>query len=178
MRYGRDLGLVPDAAWQDYQAKEERIGAATAFLRRTRVKNEAGERSSLLQYLKKPDVGLKDVLRYGQLPVELSYEETRYIESEAKYEGYIRKQEREIAKAERVDSMKIPRDTDFRSVSGLTREAVEKLEKKRPATLGDARKIPGMTPAAVQNIGLHIEILKKKGSRAASVSRETESENE
>jgi tRNA uridine 5-carboxymethylaminomethyl modification enzyme len=178
MRYGRDLGLVPDAVWQDYQAKEERIGAATAFLKTNRVSAEAGERPSLFQYLKKPDVELKNVLKYGQLPVELSYEETRYIESEAKYEGYIRKQEREIAKAERVDSVKIPRDMDFRRISGLTREAVEKLEKTPPATLGEARRIPGITPAAVQNIGLHLEILRKRLGRTRSVPRETGPDDE
>jgi tRNA uridine 5-carboxymethylaminomethyl modification enzyme len=178
MRYGRDLGLVPAAVWQDYQAKEERIGAATAFLKKNRVKAMAGERPSLFQYLKKPDIELKDVLKYGRLPVELSYEETRYIESEAKYEGYIRKQEREIVRAERVDSMKIPRDMDFRRVSGLTREAVEKLEKIRPMTLGEARKIPGMTPAAVQNVGLFVEILRKRQGLSHSVPRETEPDNE
>jgi len=74
--------------------------------------------------------------------------------------------------------MKIPVGVDFRSVSGLTREAVERLERKRPETLGEARKIPGMTPAAVQNLSLHLEILKKKGVPAAHVSRETEPDDE
>jgi tRNA uridine 5-carboxymethylaminomethyl modification enzyme len=67
---------------------------------------------------------------------------------------------------------------DFRGVSGLTREAVEKLAKMRPSTLGQARKIPGMTPAAVQNLGLHLEIQRRKSAVVASVSRGTEPDDE
>jgi len=178
MKYGRDLGLIDDATWAEYQEKARRIGEATAYLKKNRLKSESGERPTILEYLKKPDIGLKDVLKYGQSPPVLSYEETRYIESEAKYEGYIRKQEREIAKAGRADSMRIPGGIDFRSVSGLSREAVEKLEKMKPETLGEARKIPGMTPAAVQNLGLHLEIKAKKRARTSVVSRETEPDDE
>jgi len=174
MRYGRELGLIPDDVWGSRQEKEARIAAATAYLKKTRLRTESGESVSLYGFLKKPEMGLEDVLKYSRPPVDLSHEETRFIESEAKYEGYIRKQEREIAKAGRADAMKIPVSLDFKAVSGLTREAVEKLEKRRPVTLGEARKIPGLTPAAVQNIGLHIEIQRKKGARMASVPRETE----
>lgn len=176
--YGRELGLIPDDAWNDYQAKTKRIEEATAYLKKNTFKDEAGDRVSMLEYLKKPEIGLKDVLKYGQLPVSLSHEETRYIESETKYDGYIRKQEREIAKAARSDLMRIPGDMDFRTVSGLTREAVERLEKSRPKTLGEAKKIPGLTPAALQNIGLNLEIRLKKNSPKAVVSRETEPDHE
>ncbi len=178
MGYGRGLGLVDDPTWAQFQAKEQRIGAVMAYLKKTKLKTTAGDRTAMFEYLKKPEIEIKDVLEYGHLPYDLSYEETRYIESEAKYEGYIRKQEREIAKAARTDSMKIPLGVDFRSVSGLTREAVERLERKRPETLGEARRIPGMTPAAVQNLSLHLEILRKRGVPAAHVSRETEPEDE
>ena len=178
MKYGRSFGLIPDTAWQAFQEKEERLTAAMAYLKKTRQKFESGEHASLYDYLKKPEIGLKDVLKYGHSILELNDEETRYIESEVKYEGYIRKQEREIAKAGRSDSMKITGDLDFRAVSGLSREAVEKLEKNHPATLGEARKIPGMTPAAIQSIGLHLEIQRKKSARIAPVSRETETDDE
>src|SRR5512140_598015 len=176
--YGRELGLVPDETWNDHQAKMKRIAEATAYLKKNTVKDESGNRVSMLEYLKKPEIELKDVLKYGQHPVALSHEETRYIESETKYEGYIRKQELEIAKGARIDSMMIPAGMNFRKVSGLTREAVEKLEKTRPRTLGEARKIPGMTPAAVQNIILSLEIGMKKSARRTLVSRETEPDDE
>jgi tRNA uridine 5-carboxymethylaminomethyl modification enzyme len=178
MMYGRDLGLIPEDTWDDYQAKQARIGEAMAFLKKNRIKNAAGDRVTLFEYLKKPEIGLKDVLEYGQLPFGLSLEERRYIESETKYEGYIRKQEREIAKAGRTDSMRIPKEMDFRKVPGLTREAVERLEKERPSSLGEVRKTLGMTPAAVQNVGLYLEIQRKKGAQTPLVSRETEPDDE
>jgi len=178
MGYGRKLGLITDDIWADHQEKLRRIGEMTAYLKKTKVRNPAGDRVTMYDNLKKHEVELGDVLKYGQPPVAPSHEETRYIESEAKYEGYIRKQEREIAKAGRVDSMKIPSGMDFRKVSGLTREAVERLERRRPETLGEARRIPGLTPAAVQNIGLHLEIQRKKGVPPAPVSRETEPDDE
>jgi tRNA uridine 5-carboxymethylaminomethyl modification enzyme len=178
MKYGRSLGLVPDSIWRSRLEKERRTAAATAYFKKTKHKTDSGESVSLFDLLKKPGIGLKDVLEYGRLPEELSDEEERFIESEAKYEGYIRKQEREIAKTSRADTMKIPSDMDFRSVSGLTREVQEKLESRRPSSLGEARKIPGITPAAVQNIGLHLEIQRKKHARMASVSRGTEPDHE
>lgn len=178
MSYGRELGLVPDGVWGDFLEKQKRVGATFTFLKNNRLKTEAGDSVTLLEYLKKPEVSLRNVLEYGKFPGALSDEESKYIESETKYEGYIRKQEREIAKAMRSDMMKIPGSVDFRMVSGLTREAAEKFEKRRPATLGEARKIPGMTPAAVQNLGLYLEIQGKKGAAKAHVSRETGPDDE
>ncbi len=174
MGYGRELGLVPDDVWREWQKKADRIETALAWLRKTRFKDASGDRPTLFEHLKKPEITFDDVLRYGRLPETLGREDVRFIESEVKYEGYIRKQEKDVAKARRTDSMRIPGDLDFRLVSGLTREAVEKLEKNRPATLGDARRIPGLTPAAVQNVGLHLEIWRKRAARRPAVSRETE----
>lgn len=127
----------------------------------------------MAEHLKKPEIRIGDVLKWDRFPVRLSHEEMRYIESETKYEGYIRKQEREIAKAVRTDSLRIPEGFDFGRVPGLSREAAEKLEKKRPASLGEARRIPGMTPAAVQNIGLYLEIARRKRASEKPVPRET-----
>jgi len=163
MKYGHELGLLPENAWAEFRAKQERVAGAVAFLKKNR----------LYESMKKPEVILKNVLEYGKFPGGLSNEECRYIESEIKYEGYIKKQEKEIAKAMRSDSLKVPPDMDFRNVAGLTREACEKLECTRPSTMGVARKIPGMTPAAVQNLRLHIEILRKKSLRTMPVSRGT-----
>jgi tRNA uridine 5-carboxymethylaminomethyl modification enzyme len=178
MKYGRELGILPETAWEEYQARQERIDKAISFLKKKKRKTAAGDSVTLFEYLKKPEIGLKDVLECDGSPAELSGEESRTVEAEAKYEGYIRKQEREIAKAVRTDSMRIPRDVDFRRISGLTREAVEKFEKRRPPTLGEARKIPGMTPAAVQNLGLYLEIQRKRGALKAPVSRETSEDDE
>jgi tRNA uridine 5-carboxymethylaminomethyl modification enzyme len=173
MEYGLKLGLVPEKTWSEYQEKRVRVASAVSFLRKNRLKSAAGDTVTLFEHLKKPEIGLRSVLEYGKFEEQLSDEDCRHIESETKYEGYIKKQEREIAKSVRIGSMKIPKGVDFRKASGLTREAIEKLEKMRPATLGEARKIPGMTPAAVQNLSLYLEIQAKKGGSRASVSRGT-----
>ena len=178
MKYGRELGLLPESAWTEFQEKRRRTDETLAFLKKNRLKTEFGGSVSLFAYLKKPEIGLKSVLECGKYTETLSDEEIRYIESEVKYEGYIRKQEMVIAKSARSDSVRIPAKMDFQKVSGLTREAVEKLEKVRPATLGAARKISGMTPAAVQNISLHIQIQRKRAVHAAPVSRGTRPDNE
>jgi tRNA uridine 5-carboxymethylaminomethyl modification enzyme len=178
MGYGRELGLVPDDVWADHLARRDRTDKAIAFLGRSKIRTEAGDGISLAAHLKKPEIRLKDVLEYGRFPAVLNDEESRYIESETKYEGYIRKQEKEISKALRTDMMRIPGGFDFRKVPGLTREAVERCEKLKPATLGDARRIPGMTPAAVQNIGLYLEIERKRRGPAGPVSRETGRDDE
>jgi tRNA uridine 5-carboxymethylaminomethyl modification enzyme len=174
MKYGRELGLVPETLWDSYKAKERRLDEAIGFLKKNRLRTAGGDRVTLFEHLKKPEIELKNVLEYGKMPVDLDDEESRFIESETKYEGYIRKQEKEIAKIVRTDSMMIPGGIDFTLVSGLTREAVEKLEKKRPLTLGDAKRISGLTPAAVQNLGLYLEIQRKKNRYKHPVSRETE----
>lgn len=173
MEYGWELGLVPEDTWKEYQEKRDRVESAFSFLRKNRLKSAAGDSVTLFEHLKKPEIGLRSVLEYGKFPGALSDEECRHIESETKYEGYIKKQEREIAKSVRSDSMRIPMNVDFSKVSGLTREAIEKFEEKRPTTLGEARKIPGMTPAAVQNLSLYLEIQAKRVVSRARVSRGT-----
>ena len=86
----------------------------------------------------------------------------RYAEAGAKYEGYLRRQEKEIKKRRRMDQVKLPENIDFSKVPGLTREAVEKLLKSRPRTIGQAKEIPGMTPAAVVSLGLYIQAQKRR----------------
>ena len=173
MGYGRDLGLVPDDAWAGFREKQDRIAKAMSFLKKNKTTTDSGDRVTLADHLKKPEIRIGDVLKWGQFSGTLNGEEMRFIESETKYEGYIKKQERDIAKTVRTDSQRIPDNFDFGRVPGLSREAAEKLEKKRPASLGEARRIPGMTPAAVQNIGLYLEIARRKRASEKPVPRET-----
>jgi tRNA uridine 5-carboxymethylaminomethyl modification enzyme len=171
--YGHDLGLLSESDWEECREKMARTNRTVAFLRKEKTQTGSGESISLFDYLKNPEQRLENVLKCGKFPEKLTVEEMRFVESEVKYEGYIRKQEKEIAKAVRTDQTKIPTALDFNLVPGLTREAVEKLGKLRPATIGDARRIPGMTPAAVQNLGLYLEVKRKKAGRKADVSRGT-----
>ena len=87
----------------------------------------------------------------------------RFAEAEVKYEGYLRRQDQEVERIRRMDKTKIPEGIDFQNVPGLTREVVEKLKKSRPGTIGLAKRIPGITPAAVLNLSLYLKARKKTG---------------
>jgi len=168
MRYGFDLGLIDQGTWLDFEERQRRADDVLGQLRRKKLYGE----------LKKPGVRLRNVLESGGISATIGEEETRFIESEVKYEGYIRKQAKEIEKAVKTARTEIPREMDFAKVPGLTKEAIEKLTAARPATLRDAGRIPGMTPAAVQNVALFLEIAGKKASRRAAVSRGTPPKHE
>ena len=96
-------------------------------------------------------------------------EEARRLETDFKYEGYLQQQERQVERMKRAEARRIPDGFDYRKISGLSREVVEKFTKVRPLTLGQAARIPGVTPAAVSLVNIYIEILQRRGaSQAAS----------
>jgi tRNA uridine 5-carboxymethylaminomethyl modification enzyme len=173
MRYGHELGLISELDWEAQLAKRRKLTGIIRRLKKSRIKAANGDTTSQFDYLKKPEMSLRDVLKYGQAQDDISAEEVRYIESEAKYEGYIRKQEKEIVKTAKANSVKIPAGFDFSGIPGLTREVVEKLGKAKPSTVGQARGLAGITPAAVSNLILYLEIKRKGAIRPSDVSRGT-----
>ncbi len=173
MEHGYDLGLISEDLWVAFLEKRAKLSQVIDFLKKKRTKTKSGDVLTLFNFLKMPENSLNSVLEYEKLREHLDDEEMRCIESEVKYEGYIKKQEKEIAKAIKSDSMQIPPELDLGHVPGLTREAVEKLAKRKPATIREARLIPGITPAAVSNLSLYLEIARKRGAHSKTVSRET-----
>jgi tRNA uridine 5-carboxymethylaminomethyl modification enzyme len=91
-------------------------------------------------------------------------EEARRIETDFKYEGYLAQQERQIERMKRAEARSIPDWFDYRQVSGLSREVVEKLTRVKPLTLGQAARIPGITPAAVSLVNVYIEIFQRRAA--------------
>jgi tRNA uridine 5-carboxymethylaminomethyl modification enzyme len=164
MKYGYSLGLIDNDAYGEHLQKQERTRKVFDFLQKERIVRENEEKSSLKDWLKKPHVGLKTVLEYRKFPENLSDEEMRFIEAEVKYEGYLRRQESEIGRMMKMERMRIPAGLNFSNVPGLTKEAVEKLNKAHPRTLGQAGRIQGMTPAAVFNLGAYIKAKKQRPS--------------
>ena len=84
------------------------------------------------------------------------------METRIKYEGYISRQERQVDKLRHIEDIRLPQDLDYRAVYGLTREAWEKLGRVRPASLGQASRISGITPAALMAIQVHLKRLSGK----------------
>jgi tRNA uridine 5-carboxymethylaminomethyl modification enzyme len=98
----------------------------------------------------------------------LTREEARRVETDFKYEGYLQQQERQMERMKRAESRRIPEWFDYRRVSGLSREVVEKLTRVRPITLGQASRIPGITPAAVSLVNCYIEIFQRRAGEQAA----------
>ena len=163
--YGHRLGLIKPEDYACFLRKQDRIRSMLDWLETEKIDPDGRGRITLKDWLKKPDVFLRSVDDARSLPWELTEEEVRHIESEIKYEGYLKKQAKEIARIEKGDRVKIPPGTDYRKIPGLTSEVVEKLERSDPSTLGEAKRIPGMTPAAVINLHIYLKLSSKSRDR-------------
>jgi tRNA uridine 5-carboxymethylaminomethyl modification enzyme len=159
--YGYLLGLINEDEFSSYKNKQERTQNALSFFQNHKIRIHNKE-VLIKDFLRKPHVRMNNVLEYAKLDIPLSEEEMQHIESEVKYEGYLKKQEKEVQRIQKHDQEKIPRRLDFKKIPGLTREIIEKLETRHPGTIGEAKAIPGVTPAAIINIQIHLKLQKKK----------------
>lgn len=188
--HGRRVGLINDAAWTDFLAKQERMKKLHESLQKTRVTPEMMENlpsaagDTLAQVLKRPEVTIEQLVpMLRQLQPEFFERaasaagiaqaeirmELKSVETEIKYAGYLQQQERAIERLKKAEQRNIPEWFDYSRVSGLSREMQEKLQRVRPRTLGQASRIPGVTPAAVSLVNVYIEIQGRRHSQAASV---------
>jgi tRNA uridine 5-carboxymethylaminomethyl modification enzyme len=178
MPHGRRLGLVSKEVFADFEERRARIGRVFLSLEKTTILTDKKARISLREWLKKPEIRFDNVLKYARFSEPLAEEEIRHIEAETKYEGYLKKQEKEILRMKRIDGMKIPAGLDLSAVHGLSREAVEKIGKYGPLTIGNMKKIPGLTPSDVFSVYLHLQLRKKTGRASGNVPRGTLGQNE
>jgi len=154
--YGRNLGLVPEEDYQRFTDRYARLDRAKAFLAKQRVLFRGRERISLRDWLKKPGIQLENVLECKKFGETLADEDMRAIEAEVKYEGYLKRQDKEVVKLSRMNGMKIPSGIDFHGVPGLTREAIFRLEEAKPGTIAKARLVSGVTSAALLSLAVFI----------------------
>ena len=155
---GRELGVVDDARWALFNRKRDAVAAEQ---RRLAGIPARGARASSL--LKRPENGYAEVVaevgrsdELASLDDELREQVQLQVEVQAKYAGYIDRQEREIAKHAKQESLRLPEDLDYATVHGLSNEARQKLAAARPETLGQASRLEGMTPSAVSLILVHL----------------------
>ena len=169
---GRELGLIDEQRWRSFQEKSEAITAEQQRLASTwiaadtlpaEVAVEVFGQSlhkdvNLLQLLRRPGVGYADLAGLpGFEPAEIPLQVAEQIEVQAKYHGYIERQEQDIARNKRDENTRFPDNVDFLSVSGLSTEVAQKLSAQRPDTLGQASRIPGVTPAAVSLLRIYLK---------------------
>ena len=156
---GREVGLVSDARWDRFSERSARLDRNSAVLAQTTVKSDEGATVSAAQLLRRPGVTLAG-LRSGGLALETTAAtesiDMATLETTVKYEGYLRRQQSEVERARRNERRRIPVDFQFDTVPGLTREVVQRLGQVRPDTLGQALRVPGVTPAAVALLSTYV----------------------
>ena len=147
---GRDAGLVDDERWERFTGRKNRFVSNLAALDRTQVRTSSGDRVAASQLLRQPEIRLEQLAAAGQVRLDLSNaSDLISVETTVKYAGYLHRQELEIERARKEERRRIPADFPFDRVPGLSREVVQRLSQIRPDTLGQALRIPGVTPAAV-----------------------------
>jgi tRNA uridine 5-carboxymethylaminomethyl modification enzyme len=136
---------------------------AIADLRRTKItyRNNACSLYHLLQMPEFTLEKLEEIQKKDVFPKK-NLADISYIEANVKYEGYIGIQKREIERMKKLEQTRIPDDIDYGKISGLSIEVRQKLSQKRPATLGQALKIPGVTPASIHAISIHLTLKFRK----------------
>lgn len=178
---GRELGLVDDVRWSAFCRKRDAIAAEAERLRGLWVRpqtlsKEAAERVlgkaieheyNLFELLRRPDVSYAQLLSLdvaGEgLTDPLLVEQ---LEIQAKYQGYIDRQQEEVAKAAAFESLALPADLDYETVHGLSKEVRQKLGQHRPETIGQASRIQGVTPAAISLLLVHLKRQPRGKTRA------------
>jgi tRNA uridine 5-carboxymethylaminomethyl modification enzyme len=196
---GRRLGLVDDARWDAFNRKREAVSRETERLKSVwvhpgvlpaadaeRLLGKALEHEhSLLDLLRRPGVGYDTVAEVAalarpealvsrgtlaaELGAELADDVIEQVEIATRYAGYIDKQHEEVARAAAYEHLRLPEDLDYQAVKALSFEVRQKLATHRPQTLGQASRVPGVTPAAVSLLLVHL----KKGRMPSRVSEAT-----
>lgn len=158
---GRQAGLVDDERWERFSARKGRFERNLSLLEQTLLRAASGDRVPASQLLRQPAVRLADLVADAKLPgfeVDLSSPsfDLASAETAVKYVGYLRRQVSEIERAQKDERRRIPPDFPFDRVPGLSHEVVHRLSQVRPDTLGQALRIPGVTPAAVAVLGAFV----------------------
>ena len=167
---GEHLGLVGSEAASRIRQRGERVAAETLRLRTTTVhSNDAinrlldkcgssplREATRAFDLMRRPELSYADVIRIAGLDPALDFDQAAELETEVKYEGYVKRQTEAIERSKRLEDVPIPEWVDFHAIDGLSTEACERLSNIRPRSLGQAARMPGITPAAVSILAVHI----------------------
>ena len=176
---GRKLGLVDDARWDAFSRKRDAVARETERLKSTWVNPrtlppEAAERMlgqpiereySLHELLRRPNVSYRSLSLNTATGIGVEDETVaEQVEIQAKYEGYITRQQEEVERREAQEETALPADLNYADVRGLSIEARQTLARQRPETIGQAARISGMTPAAISLLLVHLRGRKKSAS--------------
>jgi tRNA uridine 5-carboxymethylaminomethyl modification enzyme len=176
---GREMGLVDDERWRVFETKRERIEQEQQRLRTTWMRpglvpdadmiraigQTLSREASLMDLLRRPDVTYDALTSLpGAGPAVADPIVAEQVQVQAKYAGYIDRQRDEIERLRRNEAKRLPEDIDYANVTGLSTEVVQKFAAQRPTTIAQASRIPGVTPAAISLLLVHLK--KRERQRA------------
>jgi tRNA uridine 5-carboxymethylaminomethyl modification enzyme len=176
---GRELGLIDDRRWQIYSAKQEAIAAEKRRLDTVRLKASdpladlVAEQTgaaikgsiTLAELLRRPGFHSLDLLRHGLADPALPREVHEGAEIDLKYSGYLARQQQQITQVQRQTNRALPLEIDYGAITTLSAEAREKLTLIRPPTLGQASRVPGVSPADITALLLWLELQRRRSDR-------------
>ena len=175
---GRRLGIIDDGRWDAFNRKRDAIAREQERLKATWVSpklisdtqaieilGKIIEREySFADLLRRPNISYESLMRLDQgVPPDLDQAVVEQIDIQAKYEGYIVRQEEEVKRRQSQESIQIPEDIDYRKVSGISNEVRQKLLQHKPETIGQASRISGVTPAAISLLLVYLKRLRGAG---------------
>ena len=186
---GRELGIVDDERWRVFETKRAAVAQEQRRLVKRFVRNaelnamdkeilggDMQRECSAADLMRRPELGYRDICRLSPvgrgnwdnsgeaIGIEQVEQIELQLEVQAKYHGYIERQQREIDRHAKQESLRLPADLDYSNVTGLSTEATQRLESTRPATLGHASRLEGMTPSAVSLLLIHLKKRQMKKS--------------
>lgn len=180
---GRELGVVDDARWEFFERKRDAVAAEKERLKSTwvnprileaaeaeRVLGQAIEREySLLDLLRRPQVSYRELMTLpGAGEGVIDPQVAEQVEIQAKYQGYIDRQQDEIARHHHYEALRLPPDMDYAKVHGLSFEVRQKLAQHRPETLGQAARVSGVTPAAISLLLVYLKRMQGRAERKSA----------
>ncbi|MEB3166165.1 MAG: tRNA uridine-5-carboxymethylaminomethyl(34) synthesis enzyme MnmG [Cyanobacteriota bacterium] len=183
---GRELGLIDERRWQLFEAKQAAIDAEKRRLETTRLRagdpaapavetaTGAAIRGSitLADLLRRPGFHADDLLRHGLADPALGREVREGAEIDIKYSGYLARQEQQIAQVRRQEQRPLPADLDYNAITTLSSEARERLSAVRPLSLGQAARIPGVSPADITALLLWLELDRRRRESLVTVAHQ------
>ena len=179
---GYEIGLISEERYNKFQQKRELVAKEKERLHSTRIRpenelaqevlREAGtpeltEVIDLAQLLRRPEVTYEHIHRISPAPEELDVDVREQVEIQVKYDGYIRKSLAQVEKMKKVEEKLIPKRIDYTVISGMSKEAREKLQKIRPLNIGQASRISGVTPADISVLMVYMEQFHRMLNQAA-----------
>lgn len=173
---GREIGLVKGDRWSVFVHKSEQIVAETERLKITYLKPSENEKLTILgleslprkvsldELLRRPEVKYADIVRLNGLESRLPADVEEQVELQVKYDGYIQREKIQIERHGRLEAHSIPEGFDYNIVTALSREGREKLTRVQPTSIGQASRIPGLTPADISILMVTLERNRRRNS--------------